>query len=806
MKTFLRTHLNKKTKDKLKKFRAIILKPTPKELLQLADRAYKNKNWKDAISSYTKIIDENANTETFARLAIAQRFIKDYEGSEETLKLGLKQFPDNTALLIEYAALANNRGNWEEAVELWEKCKKQSKKFSELNYSRYTKAYLKSKEELLFKDSLLLEAEIKSLCKDKKLELSLLVNIKNRVIEIRNVEQNKLLAIKLIENSCRIFIHNKLLYNELIVSYIDIGDLQQAILVFESIFYDFHTSFDSHDHSQLARYHQMVNTSDDYGSMLLDMIRENPIDQDVHIRYIYASFLNYYKKSQFDDALRKINLLLATNKLNFWSMSREQLLTYRNECIKKMNIKNIKPASSEISIIANRADGLGERLNAMLNAIVIAKTFGYTFGYTWKSETHANHLQKDAEKNPNLVGHSVVPENNFFAESFISTYSLDNNNNMNFKVITGKDNTYSSLYQSEIKNRLDGWISPRLELKEHFHEELLIDNTFSYKDAFLFLKFTDPISYSINLAKRIMNNDTYIALHLRSGDVFYGEYRKFVHYSYKGIVLPLAKAIIEQYLKKDFKVVVFGQDLQVLKYLKNTYKITTVEDFQEYHTFDTTQKAMFEIILMSEAESIIAGSSGFAKLASWIGAKNLKTPGNFYTASEQTSLIKKDLANNEDIYSKLQTSFAYWYAYYYGRHGKTLNEIQYFLKKAYSFDPKNELYPIILASMYYKFKEYDEAEMILNKLFGLHEIFDLKKHPAIQVLTAKTMGKLNILEYIKYFEETASEKNPYASLVMYSIEPDNLKSKKYFDFINKNKNKNNWLECFCSNQHILWEK
>ena len=96
--------------------------------------------------------------------------------------------------------------------------------------------------------------------------------------------------------------------------------------------------------------------------------------------------------------------------------------------------------------------------------------------------------------------------------------------------------------------------------------------------------------------------------------------------------------------------------------------------------------------------------------------------------------------------------------------------------------------------------------MILNKLFSLHEVFDLKKHPAIQVLTAKTMGKLNIQEYVKYFEEAAPNKNPFASLVMYSLELNNSKSKKYFDLIYQNKHNNSWLEYFCSNHNTLSEE
>ena len=683
---------------------------------------------------------------------------------------------------------------WKEAISSYKHIlKNEYKEIPVEIYERYSRAYLNYRRDMILLDDNLLKSEIKTLCSDKKLEIALISTIRKEVATIRNDKKDKQLALKLINNINKLFNNNFILQNELAISYMHIHDWNNAKKLFELLLYRDNNLFTAFDYGRLAKCYEMMNIFDNYKGLILEAIKKYPTDLNLHFRYIYATFIDDFKEKNFRSALTKINLLLGTEKPNFWSIDKKQILRYRNICIKNIDIKSIKSSKGEISIVSNRADGLGERLNAMLNAVVIAKTFGYSFGYTWKNELHANHFQKDAEKNKTLIGHAVVSEGDFFDESFIDKYSLNNKTMKNFRTISGKNSGYNSLYKLEIEKKLNGWFSPRLELREHFNAELLIDSVFSYGDAFDFLEFNREITDSINLAKNIMLSDKYVALHLRSGDVFYGEYRKFVHYTYKGIVLPLAKAIIKKYLNENIKVIVFGQDKAVLEYLKSEYSIITVDDFDEYKKFDNTQKAMFEITLMSKAETIIAGSSGFAKLASWIGDKELKLPSNYYSAKEQTTIIKNDLKKHENSYPKLQSSFAYWYAYYYGRHSKKISEVEYLLNKAYEFDSENELYPLILASLQYKFNLEKKGELTLSKLFSKDKIYDVDLHSASQVINAKTMGKLNILEFIPEFKKASSEGNPFASVIMYTLNRD---SSIYLNQISTHIDKNDWLKEF----------
>ncbi len=659
-------------------------------------------------------------------------------------------------------------------------------------YAQNKSTFLKNSENLL--------KNIKKIRKDDLAFYNAIIElIRKDITKIRNTDKNKPLALQLSENAIFYFKENNSLLKELAISYMHSHEWSNAVKTFESVKNDNTQLFDINDYHRLLKSYEMSETFDEYESLLLEGIKKYPENQDLQFRHLFISSILHLNQQDYSNALQIINLLLFTKKPSFWGLDTQHLLKYRNQCIINGEIKSINAHEQGMSIVSNRADGLGERLNAMLNAIVLAKTLGYKLGYTWNDLSHAQPFQKGTENKDNLIGHAIVDEHDFFDTSFIEKYSMTNKVLKNFRTITETNLSYEGVSALENKHKLSGWFSPRLALKEHLSPELLIED-YTYADAFAFIDFNKPIKTSIELAKKVMQSKDFIALHLRSGDVFYGEYRKFLHYSYKGIVLPLAKKIIKDHLKKGFNVVVFGQDREVLEYLKLTYGVKLVDDFEGFASFDETQKAMFEITLMSQAKSIIAGSSGFAKLASWIGNQETKSPMNFYNSKKQSAIIKKDLKENKDAYNKLQTSFAYWYGYFYGRNSKDIKEVEYFLTNAYKYDPDNPLYPIILSAHYYKNYQPDKAEEILSALFNTSTTYDINKNPVCSVLKARTMGKYNILEFIPIFEEAAKSGHPFALVIIYTLESNHEKKRNQLSNLKIYLNKNLWLNNFYTTQ------
>jgi hypothetical protein len=158
----------------------------------------------------------------------------------------------------------------------------------------------------------------------------------------------------------------------------------------------------------------------------------------------------------------------------------------------------------------------------------------------------------------------------------------------------------------------------------------------------------------------------------------------------------------------------------------------------------------------------------------------------------------------------LQTSFAYWYAFFYGRHNKSLGDCEYLLTQAYKYDSDNELYPLILAALFFKFERYEQGEEILNNLFSLNDIFDIKNHPACPVICARTMGKLNISEFIPFIKKASAQGKPYATIVMLVTEyTDKMHKSDYLLRLGSCKEPGSWAGRFyqaCSGQVKLNSK
>jgi len=173
---------------------------------------------------------------------------------------------------------------------------------------------------------------------------------------------------------------------------------------------------------------------------------------------------------------------------------------------------------------------------------------------------------------------------------------------------------------------------------------------------------------------------------------------------------------------------------------------------------------------MSQCNDIVAGSSGFAKLASWIKGTTVKKTTDLFNHKEMTDFSLEDLEANGDSYDRLQAAFAYWFAYYYGRQSKSLAAVDRILTAAYRYDPDNQLYPLIQGFAHYAQSRFAQGEAILGSFLerecehGLDDLF--------AVLTAKTTGAYNLAPHIPYLETAAINDFPYAMSLLARFKED----------------------------------
>ncbi|MET3923471.1 hypothetical protein ABIB26_004437 [Arthrobacter sp. UYEF20] len=407
------------------------------------------------------------------------------------------------------------------------------------------------------------------------------------------------------------------------------------------------------------------------------------------------------------------------------------------------------------TVIAARGDGLGERLNAILNGLWLSENFNADFRFVWNTQIAGAAQLKD---------HAIIPAEDFFADSFIQRYMIGSFDSSEYPELRGTNLTAAQARRD--LSTLKGWRAPRLGLKDIFGIGDSDAAYFSLQAAFDRIDFHPDIKQAVEVARAVELSERTVGFHLRSGDVFYGPYRKWLHYTYKGITLPVAKAMVVEALKLGKEVLIFGQDKEVISYLCAQYGVLSVDQIQTVKFKSDAAQAMYELVLMSRCQAIYAGSSGFAKQASWIsGTKLFSDPMEVLAGQDTTQISLADLAINATMYEPLQAAFAYWFAYFYGRKNRSLAEADPILRAAMSFDSDNELYPIVLAAHYFEVGRDTEAEVLLAALIerdadGIGQVFPA----ALGVFVAKTAGAFNLSEYMLPYSEAASRGCPGAGI------------------------------------------
>lgn len=406
--------------------------------------------------------------------------------------------------------------------------------------------------------------------------------------------------------------------------------------------------------------------------------------------------------------------------------------------------------------VARRSDGLGERLNALINAVRLSDIFQTDFKFSW-----SDRLLDDPF-------HAIMPIDRMFSKDFIAKHHSP------LEATRGAwefDNQKRPLAAVEWALCGYGGVSgPRTALSDHISDAVEILQNASPSEAFRRIEFSHEINEVIDLAKKTPIADKAVAIHLRSGDIFYTDYRKYLHYTYKGITTPIAKAMIRKFTNDGYCVYLFGQDKEQIEYLSQFGPAvdTSKLNAERVASMERHQKAMYDLVFLSRFEKILGGSSGFARQASWIGGGSIISPNALFSAKEQHEISIADLEENCKKYNPLQTSFGYWYSYFYGRQNHKPDTCIDILNKAILYDPDNELYYFVLSCLIAGDENFSESARVLETLF--HERYKTGTIKEIfRVFTAKTLNAYNLLEYFPKIEQAALSGSFFHSALMVEL-------------------------------------
>lgn len=346
---------------------------------------------------------------------------------------------------------------------------------------------------------------------------------------------------------------------------------------------------------------------------------------------------------------------------------------------------------------ATRTDGLGERLRAILNAIALANKFSGRFYFSWTK----------------LVGvhekfHSTGNVDSVFDPYFIENHFIEWGERKSLKLLS-----YDQFIEEGFnKENIDG-----VEVnKVHLAYRNFFEDDFFYEKAFKSIRFNDKVEDARIEAYKVSLDEKSIAIHLRSGDIVYGIFRYSNLFYDKIVPQYIVEALIKKLQKDGYKVFIFGQDYDFCKVISKSSNAIFVDEIKDTN-YDVHQSAIFDITLMSRCDRIVAGSSGFAVLASWINNKKIDSYKSFLNTKEIENAF---IGFSDDVgllfspqISSLSKSFALSHYLNEFESSLSLHKKKEIVRKCLEMDADNIFYKIFYASLLYDENKGYEADMLL---------------------------------------------------------------------------------------------
>ncbi|MGM8910337.1 hypothetical protein ACS8FB_09480 [Psychrobacter sp. 1U1] len=407
---------------------------------------------------------------------------------------------------------------------------------------------------------------------------------------------------------------------------------------------------------------------------------------------------------------------------------------------------------NQLAFIVNRGDGLGERLKAILNGIVLARKTNGKFFYSWPLSFSESSF------------HAIDKVENIFNKSFIEEHLIERDaiNRSNLKAL----NEIPKLNADSL-TEYDGilvqqqYLVNQIKDKEYQFSNLRTE----YKEAFEEIGFNEDVLMARSLAESVVLKNDVLAIHLRSGDLVYGEYRFMDRYYGKVVPLYVLDQVIKSFKRSGYDVILFGQDIDACEYVRDRHNIMFSNDLID-NTYNDIQRAMFDIILMSRCTEIICGSSGFATLSSWIGGVKVSSYKSFISEKDIKSCfnmsLKKDGILSSNRVDPLLKAFSISHYVRSFKDSLPLDEQIRLIKECIMLDRENNFYRLLLSLVYYKSGEFMEADKILIEAINYNNIYN------IDWLAKTKFPKVTILSsFVEDFKVYAKQGSVAASLVVF---------------------------------------
>ncbi len=358
-------------------------------------------------------------------------------------------------------------------------------------------------------------------------------------------------------------------------------------------------------------------------------------------------------------------------------------------------------------VVSNREDGLGERLRALCNAIAVANFLGADFRFEWDAIPF----------HPEL--HAIQPVEDTFEAGFVRDHHAAKVVSEEYAALVFPPYTPAKLC-ALMEAPYKGIIMQQTGLHHIMDLKAQPDWPQRFRQAFDSLPFVAPVEAARQRALTAELPAHPVALHLRSGDIVFGEHRFRGRFGAKVVTYPVAKRLIMDLMAEGKTPVIFGQDQVTCRYLAERYGAKLAVDILGLPEDATAlQAALADIVLMSRCERILAGNSGFALMAEALDMAPHIDPDSLFTPEETADIIvhDDDIDDPATPVPDLQRAFAWFAAYRLAAEVKPPEELLAILGKAIRYDRRNAHYRMVRAAIFMAQNRGRSAEQELARLF-----------------------------------------------------------------------------------------
>jgi len=329
-------------------------------------------------------------------------------------------------------------------------------------------------------------------------------------------------------------------------------------------------------------------------------------------------------------------------------------------------------------VVAARQDGLGGRLASMINAMRVADVLDLPFRFVWPRVRHDHGFN------------AISAAEDMFSTAFIERHQRQVIDGANYISIMDVPITTAHLKQLNKDPQIHGLLIDTWEAPVPIAGVADAED-FSAAQLFERIEFSPRMREVVTAAARAIPVDDCVALHVRGGDLVYGQNRLRL-FNEKYSPYALVKQVVVRLGEIGRRVIVFSDDERTQRGLEQKFGLLLASELVEREFVEPDRRALFEILLMSRCKEIIAANSAFATVAGFLGQARLRNLREYAGLILTQQAILEDLEHASSDYSPVEAAKSYQYVAIELKAVLSSAERHTLLGKAIALDPDNTTY------------------------------------------------------------------------------------------------------------------